>query len=582
MRSSTSGSVRNPRTALALTAGLAALGVALGGCEGDSEGPTAPPPTATRPAPVAPAGARLVLHGVLRDDAGAPVAGARVRETVSGRDTRSDARGRFRLSVKAGKRTVTAARDAHVPHTVDVSGAGRRELDLTLWRTAPEPYEGPNSADRLVFWVNCPALARLSAAALERWRKRGVDGFVCMLGRLESVPSERELLRRLERSAAIRQAGRGRFKVYLGFFASNPPNRTTPLADWFDDRGWSQRVLPKVAAIGSVARRLKLDGVAIDQELYDSPQATWSWSYPGNRRSEGAVRAKARQRGAQLMRTLRREHPGLDIAAYFTQLPGSWEEHVQEVVNDRDDPFERSVHVDFWDGVTSVGGYGAVYLYESIFYKEAHLPVSWDEALRYNAASVYSLLSREFSNWTHAASRVHVTPFSWIDAGPSTFERARPPAQVTEQLAAFRRRGAGREFANYAYVDIDKFDYAPYADAMRAASEPGRVDDSPPTLSAIRPSDVTTAPLPADPLHAGDEVVDVAGIATDDFAVRSVLWRDAEGRGGTARVGFDPLRPAAPSWTLHGLRVPPGGTTLWLRVEDVSGLSAIIEKPVLR
>jgi len=222
-----------------------------------------------------------------------------------------------------------------------------------------------------------------------------------------------------------------------------------------------------------------------------------------------------------------------------------------------------------WDGIASVPGYSAIRWLDAAFYKAVQVSgATWDDALRYEARAVYSLLSRRFSNWAYAASRFYVTPFSWIDTGPCgcAFESARPPDYVAAQLAAFRRWGTGRTFANYAYRGPDGFDYAPYVQTMRAASRPGIVDSQAPRLSLSSPN--------ATPKHGR---ASITGTATDDFAVRLIAWRDGLGDEGVAKLTADVGSPdgAAVRWSIAGIPVVGGSNTVWLRAEDIHGLSAV-------
>ena len=134
-------------------------------------------------------------------------------------------------------------------------------------------------------------------------------------------------------------------------------------------------------------------------------------------------------------------------------------------------------------------GYAAIRWFDSIFYKGTHIGGDCAVALEDNANSTYSVLSRRFPNWGYASSRLHVTPFSWIDEGPkdSEFDDAREPDFVAGQLAAFRAWGAGGSFGNYAYAPSTDFDYEPYADAMRRASTSGTVDREPPASRSRLP-----------------------------------------------------------------------------------------------
>ena len=43
---------------------------------------------------------------------------------------------------------------------------------------------GGAAADRLIFWVGCERVAALTDDELDFWEESGVDGFVCMVGRL--------------------------------------------------------------------------------------------------------------------------------------------------------------------------------------------------------------------------------------------------------------------------------------------------------------------------------------------------------------------------------------------------------------
>jgi hypothetical protein len=361
-------------------------------------------------------------------------------------------------------------------------------------------------------------------------------------------------------------------KLYLGFYAANNFNRLTPFVDWFEDRRWSREVLPSVRHLAAAARRLGFAGLAVDQELYTDPNASWDWNYAGHDRSESQVRAKVKQRGVELMTAMLEGFPGLQLMAYDTKLPGSWLELVKERINNLSDAYGDNVQIDLWDGLSSVRGYRAIRWMDAIFYKTPHLPeATWDSALQYNANAVYSLLSRRFSNWEYASSRLHLSPFSWISEGPSEFERAREPEEVEEQLAAFRKWGSGGEFANYAYNGLDAFDYTPYVAALRRASTPGRVDSVPPQLT------ITSRTRTAD----GRRLI-LGGVATDNFAIRAVRWRDGTGHSGVMALRWSVEATAASSavdsrmlWTARDIPVAPGTTTITVTAEDIKGLTTV-------
>jgi hypothetical protein len=451
----------------------------------------------------------------------------------------------------------------------------------------------PNSADRLIQWAKCSEVVSLSDAELDAAKERGVDGFVCMTGWLAGMGGDQEFtgnpnatlagssydLQRSIRDSRLGQrlAARG-MKAYLGVYLGNHLNTATPLAEWFDDAAWATEVRPKLGNLAAAAKRLGFAGLAFDQELYqqvDGEQnATWGWKYPGNRRSESDVRAQATLRGRQLMQTLLQNFPGLEIAAYYVQLPANWVQVVQREVNDESDAFGDHLEADFWDGLTSVDGYGALRLYQAVFYKVPHLG-TWEGALQYEMNNTYAYLSRKLSNWDYAASRLHVTPFSWINPGPEStaWDDAQPVGEVSEQLDEFRRWGAGGEFADFVYGSLRKFDYSRYSAAMATASTPAVVDDSPPALEHGEPVQPDlTSPHPT---------TGASGTAGDDYAIRAVRWSTDHGAAGAARHEWkidsgDPTEGPTTwhtEWTADGIPLAPGPNQVTFTAEDIHGLT---------
>jgi hypothetical protein len=443
-----------------------------------------------------------------------------------------------------------------------------------------------DSADRMILWTGCDEVVSLSDAELDEWKERGVDGFVCMGDRLRGLGGTQdftgdpdadlsgvnyELQRQLRDSRIVERAQARGMKLYLGVKLASYGNTATPLVDWFDDAGWSGQVLPRMRDLAAAASQLGFAGLAFDQELYAQrggvETATWSWDYPGNTHTEAEVRAQARQRGEQLMATIVGAFPDVELAVYHFGFPGDWEELVQEQVNGVEAFSAEMLHIDFWDGMTSVEGYGAIRFWDNTFYKAPHRG-TWDNALTYNQNAVFATLSRGLENWDYASERVYVSPFSWIDAGPSTeseFDDAQPPDYVREQLLAFRRWGTGGEFANYAYGSLDAFDYGPYADAMQDASSSADVDDEPPELA------VTETP-------GGSSSSEIAGTARDNLAIKAVRWRDDGGGSGVAELTWKVLSGNYNSgydwkmrWSLPAGDLTSGANRVTIVAEDIKG-----------
>lgn len=440
---------------------------------------------------------------------------------------------------------------------------------------------GPNSANRMILWVNCRQLATISDAELDAWQSRGVGGFVCQAqyvygmggtqdwsGDLGSLNGGQYALERQLRDSRLgaRLASRGMI-AYLGAYLVNYNNVHTPMADWFDDGAWANKVAPAFGRMAAAARALGFAGLAFDQELY--PQtggvqtADWDWTYPGQTHSESQTRRAAYRRGRQLMSAMLDNFPHIQLVAYDVHFPHMWDDVVQEEINHHPNAYANRLDVNFWDGLSSVEGYDALRLFDAIFYKMPHVG-TWDSALTYEYNSTFAALSRSFSNWAYAAPRFNISPFSWIDNGPGgAFEAARTPGYVAQQLMAFRKWGMGGQFGNYAYRGLDGFDYAPYQQAMQAASRPGVVDAEPPTLSIDRSA-------------VGKSRVTLRGRADDNLAVRYVRW-SSRGRSGAARLSWHidsgDFRDGITSHTTWTASVPlqPGRNRIVVQAVDVKG-----------
>ena len=227
------------------------------------------------------------------------------------------------------------------------------------------------------------------------------------------------------------------------------------------------------------------------------------------------------------MDTVLGEFQGAEFAVYNFSFPGDWNELVKERVNGVESAAADLLHLDFWDGMTSVEGYSAIRFYDSIFYKTPHLG-TWDAALAYDVNQIYAAFSRGFENWEYASERVHVSPFSWLNAGPdetSTFDDAQSPEYVSDQLEAFRKWGSGGEFANFVYGGLDPAQYEDYRSAMEAASSPGTVDETDPTVEIA---------------DAGPHPV-ITGTATDNLGIKAVRWQDDQGGSGVAELQWEVL-----------------------------------------
>ncbi len=504
---------------------------------------------------------------------------ATARQTLS-LDTRQCYRGAF------GGRTVRVALVLAVVVGVAVASFGAKPGFAQTQTTIPRQ---PNSADRMVFWSGCPELMEMKDSELARWHGRGVDGFACTIGHLFKLGGEHRFTgdlnaisgknynweRYLRISNIVARAHKYGMKMYLGFYFANSLNTQTPLAEWFDDAAWSKTVLPEIKGLAAGAKALGFDGLAFDQELYPQQDgrstATWSWAYDGNTHTEDEVRSQVKARGQEIMETVLGVFPKVEILAYGSFFPDTWDELVQLEVN-RDASSNRDfVFINLWDGMTTPNGYESIQFLNAIFYKTPHITdATWDTAYMYEYNRFFAMLSQRLSNWAGAADRVSETPFVWISNGSTDFEAAKDPPYVADQLAAARRWGMERTFANYTYDSLKSFDYGPYVAGMRAASKAGVVDDVPPRIQVDQP---TVAPAAKD--------TSLTGVAMDNQAVRVVRWKTDDGRTGAARMEWDSRGDPAAGWTWQmtwkadGVPLHAGVNRIEVSVEDIKGLFAI-------
>jgi len=433
-----------------------------------------------------------------------------------------------------------------------------------------------NSADRVIFWSKAADCAAMTDQQMDAWAGMGIDGYLCFNQVLsggttggEKAPewtgdpaadlsgAQYDLQRRLTASPLVQRAKAGKVKVYLGFYTLNYNNRQTHLSEWFDDPGWDGLTLPKVRDISGAARLLGFAGIALDLENY--PQAgSWNWNYPGNTRPEAEVRAKARERGVQFMGAVLQGFPEVDLVAYGAKFPDTWDAVVQAEF--RAPGFDDYVQTEFWDGISSVEGYKAIRFTGELFYKSPFPSTQWPGALSYSRNSLQAFMSQTWQNWDHASSRFFVSPAAWIDSGDG--REALAPDYVLDQLAQFRTWGDGGEFYVFAYQALSGFDYRPYAEGIRQASQRGMVDSIPPTVK------VKDAPL-----TVSGATADVSGEAADNLAVRRVTWVNDRGGQGVARMTWEPS-DGPTRWSIDGLALRQGVNTVTVTVEDVKGLTA--------
>lgn len=465
---------------------------------------------------------------------------------------------------------------------------GGRELFSNRAAPATDPS---NSADQLLMWVDWRDCAALTDGDLDRWKARGVRGFICDVKWLHDMGGtylwtgdrtspltgpEYAAQRTFRDSNLVSRANQRGMILYFAFWLTNYWNSATPLVEWFDDARWANFAIPRIRGVAAAARLLGFAGIAFDQELYtqrDGRKASWGWNYPQNTHTEAEVRAKVKQRGQEVMRAILQGFPNVEILAYDTLFPETAAESVQRTVNRIDHSYDGYTHINFWDGLSSVEGYAMILHLNALFYKSPHIG-SWDGVLQEEYNKFHSLLSRRFTHGAAASLRVLESPFIWINAGPdSKWEYARPPAYVAEQLQVFRKWGQGRILPVYNYGRLGQFDYTPYVAAMRAASTPGMVDSQPPQLTI-------TSPTTESVYTTSSASLSLAGYATDNLAVQVIQWSSDHSSNGAARMVWQAKSGNYQSgwdwqmnWSIEAIPLQVGSNTITVTVKDIKGLS---------
>jgi hypothetical protein len=492
--------------------------------------------------------------------------------------------------VTTAPRSTTTTTTTTAPRSTTTIAPTTTTAPPTTTTTAPPSGSGAQApgagaaASRVIFLTNCWDVVQLTDAQLDTWRGRGVGGFVCGTGYLYDIGgpyrftgdasstltgSTFDLQRDIRNTKIVSRAASRGISLWLGTSMTNYFDGTTPFGNWFDDATWSSKVLPQMANLAGAAKLLGFAGVAFDAELYPGATGkagTWDWNFPGNTRTESAVRSKVKQRGAQLMTSMVGAYPNVDVIAYHLMLPEGWSELVQATINKIPNAYASQVGIDFWDGMTSVSGYGPIRLMDHVYNKTSHLfQATWDTAFTYDLNRMSAMFSRRLSNWSYASSRLDWGPFAWIDSGPTGYDQARPAPEVATQLAAFRKWGTGGAFLNFAYQGLNGFDYTPYVPGIQAAAVPGTVDTTPPTGTVASTTRSASS-------------VNVSGSATDDLAVRAVRW-SAAGASGAATMNWTVLNGTYATgyqWRMDWSASIPAapGTQITLTFEDVKGLTS--------
>jgi hypothetical protein len=232
------------------------------------------------------------------------------------------------------------------------------------------------------------------------------------------------------------------------------------------------------------------------------------------------------------------------VFVYHHYWHPSWNSAVQWGVNSTSatytNPVANRMQVDWMKGMLRTQGYSAVRHTKAAWQRSWHTPnlegnisnpnipdvdaateaFRWSNALKYDLNTEMAYNSTYFDNWDYAHSRYYSMPFAWLAPGPSPgpFDDQRSLSFVTTQLDQFRKWGMGRVMPIFhlgqpfsAYISGT---YEVLKTATQAAAVAGNVDSATPQITVTTNSAST-----------------IAGYVTDNFAVRSMTWRDTTNSG---------------------------------------------------
>lgn len=354
---------------------------------------------------------------------------------------------------------------------------------------------------RVVAWTNwryvigndtqAPTRPALTDAQLDKWKARGVTGIALQTSWLRGQGGAQDYgdvepgagatweMQRALKANAGRLKAKG-FKVYLVWYTTRYDGiaAKSPFGSWFDDAHFTNTVLPQLRAMAGTIKRYALDGTIFDMEEYPGAGGTtsWLWDWTAHGQTEAATRAKAEQRGREIMVALG-TYGAKDHGFYGFRLPGSSYEKVVQTTQPTFN-WNKSVQYDFLRGLASdTTKYGTLRMAEALFYKSTQQPgLTWDEALILAKQRFHDNAQTRNVN----DSRMVFGGFSWVDNASS---KPSPPnactgyecwmtvAAAQDQWDAFRRCNEGGESHLYTHQFLGWPDsvWDQYGPALRGA-----------------------------------------------------------------------------------------------------------------
>ena len=295
------------------------------------------------------------------------------------------------------------------------------------------------------------------------------------------------------------------------------------------------------------------------------------------------MRAQVRARGARMMTALLAGFPEVEVLAYATLFPGTWEDAVQLEVNGIEgraapDGPRRPLGRDDQRGGVRRRPIPRRHLLQNAAHKGGLVGcgvlLGVQPARQRSVPQVLELVL-----CFEPRVRLTVPLDQRGHHGLRTCQRTR--VRRPSSSSAFSRWGMGGEFANFAYNGVEFFDYTPYEEAMRRFSSPQR-DRPRRTTSASRRQQ-----HPVVTQGSNGATAALSGAATDDLAIWVVRWSNDRGGNGTAEMEWEPgeggsrqgLATGRMLWRIEDIPLQPGPNVLTVTAQGIKGTTSSASCP---
>jgi hypothetical protein len=355
----------------------------------------------------------------------------------------------------------------------------------------------PGNAHQIIFWMNSDWAKALTNTQLDTWKANGLDGLVFSAGFLmgagqqvgrvwtgnatnRDTLSQHDYQQSIHDTAIVSRCQARGIECYLGGYLANTSNSLTPMIEWFSDASWTSTAIPAFTNFAAAAQLEGFDGIALDGEMYASTGgATWERGYSGNTQGESATRAKVKERGASVMTAILAQMPAATIINYRSEFPGNWRD-VAHQLNGNSALWTDSLMRNFWDGMSSVTTFEAIYFFDEWFYKTLWFPpgaqTGWAARMEDNYDAYYGSIFPAWEAWATVQSKLFVSPFIWIDNGSDSDEAALSTVNFEEQIEAAHDWGTGGKFGNFCFRNFPNSFTSPgwtnYLPGLLSASTP--------------------------------------------------------------------------------------------------------------